>query len=98
MPAQKTDWKKIREMMQDVPPMPGASTTPIDTPGGRLSGGKEILAKGSRTSRGNDGTYHGKQDLGDLLQILEANRKMYQDLRKMKKKPMPLKGLFGGGE
>lgn len=96
MPAQKTDWKKVRKLMQDVPPMPGASATPIDTPG-RLSSGKEILAKGTRVSEGNDGTYHGKRSVDDLLQILEANRKMYQALRKNKKRP-PLKGLFGGGE
>lgn len=87
MPAKKTDWKKERAAMQDD-----------DYP----DTGKVLLEKGTRESQGNDGTFNKNLSRGQLLAVLEANRKMYQDLRKMKKKPMGshhdmMKGLFGGG-
>lgn len=103
MPARKTDWKALHRLLQDIPPIPGASTTPVDTPG-RDSPGKEILKKGRTTSIGNDGAFPAARTLDDRLRMMEANRAMYQQMRSLKKKALDtrsihdrLKGLFGGG-
>lgn len=63
----------------------------------------ELLKAGNRTSEGNEGRFKPNTSRDDLLHMLEANRKMYQTLRKSKKpqdtRPIHdrLKGLFGGG-
>lgn len=83
MATKKTDWKKERSKIQDKDWQ--------DT-------GRVVLEGGERESKGNDGYFQKIDSIAERMQILEANRKMYQDLRKMKKKKLPHKGLFGGGE
>jgi hypothetical protein len=97
MPAQKTDWKKVRAAMQDE--KESSSDMMQDEPefGGMYADkGKLMLEKGARQSLRND--------LGSKATSMETLMRMWQEnqearLRNRKnKKHMPLKGLFGGGE
>lgn len=63
------------------------------------SGGRELLAKGTRSSEGNDGKFVPARSRKDMLAALEANRKLRAATvkRKKSKEKVSLKGLFGGG-
>lgn len=76
------------------------------------AGGREILARGTRSSEGNDGSFANLDLLtpeptkrrSAIMQQLEANRKMYLTLHGFGGRPISpemrdrLKGLFGGGK
>ncbi len=91
MTTKKTDWKKEHAKMQEESP----------------EGERVLLQAGKTLSKGNPkpGGYSGVENLKEQMQVLEANRKLHQQLRIMKKKAQSkrppydrLKGLFGGGE
>lgn len=89
MPPSKTDWKKIRALIQD---QPDQNLREVPGPGDPKKG-VTMLEKGTRQSTNND--VGGKADsMEELMRMWYEN----QQGRGKNKKRMPFKGLFGGGE